>query len=86
MRLQVSTAVTEHNAVFWLGTGCRLIGGYQHFRETYCLHLLDSDFNPKCGGSIFLQKVVTIYMTTQCHNPEDHTLKSQFLSAANADP
>lgn len=24
--------------LFWVVTVCRLVGGYQHFRELYCLH------------------------------------------------
>jgi hypothetical protein len=43
-----------------------LVGGYQHFRGTYCLHL---QFYHKDGSS---EMSATSYKITKHHNPEDY--------------
>jgi hypothetical protein len=39
MRFEVLTTVNFPMLVFWIVTPCGLIGRYQRFGETYCLHL-----------------------------------------------
>jgi hypothetical protein len=39
MRFEVLVAVKMSVLVFWLVTPCGFVGRYQHFGETYCLHL-----------------------------------------------
>jgi hypothetical protein len=39
VRLEVLTALKMTVLFFWVVTPCRLIGRYQRFGETYCLHL-----------------------------------------------
>jgi hypothetical protein len=36
---EVLTAVKMLMVVFWVVTPCGLVGGYQHFRGTYCLYI-----------------------------------------------
>jgi hypothetical protein len=38
VRFEVVMAVKMLFLFFWVVTSCGLIGRYQHFRETYCLH------------------------------------------------
>ena len=45
---------------------CCLVGSYQHFIRTCCIH-------PEDGGTEFLQ---TIYQTTWYHNPEGHSFEN----------
>jgi hypothetical protein len=40
MRFEVLTAVKMSMLVFWVVTPCGLVGRFQRFRKTYCLHLL----------------------------------------------
>jgi hypothetical protein len=40
-KFEVLTAVKMLIVVFWVMTLCDLVGGYQHFRGKYCLHLQD---------------------------------------------
>jgi hypothetical protein len=39
MRSEVLTAVRMSILVLWIVTPCGLVGTYQRFGETYCLHL-----------------------------------------------
>jgi hypothetical protein len=39
MRFEVLTAVKMSILVFWVVTQCGLVGRYQRFGGTYCLHL-----------------------------------------------
>jgi hypothetical protein len=50
MRFEVLTAVKMSMLVFWVVMPCGLVGKYQRFGGTYCLHL----FSPEDGGTIFL--------------------------------
>jgi hypothetical protein len=51
-RLQVLMAVKIKTLVFWVVTPCRLVGRYQNFGGTYCLHL-----SPEDEGSMFFRNV-----------------------------
>jgi hypothetical protein len=44
---EVHTVVKMSMLVFWVMTPCRLVGGHQHFGETYCLHLQGWNVSPK---------------------------------------
>jgi hypothetical protein len=39
MRFEVLTAAKMLMLFFWIVTPCTLVGRYQRFGETYCLHL-----------------------------------------------
>jgi hypothetical protein len=74
--------------VFWVMTPFRLVGRYQRFGGTYCLHLQGwSSFLLKCWylpaslHGVTAQKTniktdtwYTFYQTTRCYNPEDSNL------------
>jgi hypothetical protein len=39
MRFEVFTAMKMPMLIFWVVTPCELVGRYQRFGGTYCLHL-----------------------------------------------
>ena len=54
---------------------CGLIGGLQHFRQTYCPHC-----SPVMGGSVFSETLApTCQKTTHHNNPEAHSIDSIFF-------
>jgi hypothetical protein len=64
MRFEVLTAVKMLMLVFWIVTPCGLVGRYQRFGGTYCLHL--QVFSPKAVCSS--QTLVSTYKSTQHFN------------------
>jgi hypothetical protein len=50
VRSEVLTALKMTMLFFWVVTPCGLVGRYQHFGETYCLHFQD---RPEHGDSMF---------------------------------
>jgi hypothetical protein len=60
LRFEGFTAVMIHAVVLWSVTACSLVGGYQHFRETCCLH-----FGEEGGDSISSEMLV---LPTRIHH------------------
>jgi hypothetical protein len=75
--------------LFSVVTSCRLIGGYQRFGETHCLHLqpLSPSSTLKMEIVCFSEMLVSTYGYTRCHNPEEQhshwreRMKSYFLDS-----
>jgi hypothetical protein len=64
MRLEVLMVVSMSMVVYWVGTLCGLVNGYQHFSE----HTSDLKIEAVCSSKM----MVPIYISPHCHNPEDH--------------
>jgi hypothetical protein len=58
-----------HDAVSWVMTLCCLVGGYQSFAGTQCLH--PQGISLKMEAACSSKMVASTYQTTRCHNPED---------------
>jgi hypothetical protein len=72
--LQVVMSAIIKIAVFWDMTPCSLVGRYEHFGGTCCLHLYPDGE----GGDLF-EMFVPVYLTTQYHIPEDYNLKLRWV-------
>jgi hypothetical protein len=67
---EVLTAVKMSMFVFWVATPRWLVGGYQRFGGTYCLHLQDTS-TLKTKASCSFETLVSVYRSTRRYNPED---------------
>jgi hypothetical protein len=63
MRFEVLTAVEMTTLFFWVVTPCGLVGGYQRQPEASALMM---------EAVYFIEKFVSTYEPTRCHNPEEH--------------
>jgi hypothetical protein len=65
-------------AVIWIMMPCSLVGGYQHFRRMFFLHLL------KIGFICSPEVLVRTHNTTQHHNPDYRNPYVQLWFALNS--
>jgi hypothetical protein len=66
--MTVLTAVNIMTLVLWDMAQQNLVGGYEYFRATYCLHLQNL-------GLRYTKRLAIIYRTACDHNSEDSSFK-----------
>jgi hypothetical protein len=71
MRFEVLTAKISM-LVFWVVTPCGLVGEYESFGGTYCLHLQGWHLDPEMEAVCSSETLVPTFKSTRLYNPEDH--------------